>query len=405
MVKWIFKWLTIAVLFVVITGFVPAWLGVFGLYWERYATTFLTNPLDPKFEWYKPLEKVEGNFSELLPLASKEDNPFPDSVLELAADYAGANDSEALLIAYQGKLIFERYWNNKDPDSLFAAHSMTKVLPALLIGMAMEDGYIRSIDDPVSDYLSEWDVDKRQGITIRHLLTMSSGVQESYDFRPTSARMKRAMGTDIVTPNIGVEIRFKPGQVFAHFNPNSQLLGIILQRATRQRFGDYLSKKLWKPIGAHDAFLFLDQPGGMVHTDCCMWSAIQDWMRIGELLRTKGMFNGEQIVPASWIDQMVTPSQTNPNYGMQLWLGNIYEEYRRYDPETDTFANYHSEPFMAEDVIFLDGLGKKRLYVIPSFGLVILRTGPNHSEWDDARVPNILTRALIAIAANSQKND
>jgi CubicO group peptidase (beta-lactamase class C family) len=401
MVKWLFKWLAIAVLFIVITGFIPAWLGAFGLYWERYATVFLTNPLDPKFEWYKPLEKVEGNFTGPLPTATDEETPFPKSVLDLAEDYAGAHQTDALLVAYRGKLIFEKYWNQKEPDSLFAAHSMTKSLPAIMVGIAIAEGYIRSADESVSVYLPEWDKAGRRDVTIRHLLTMSSGIQESYDFKPQSMRMKRTMGLDIVTANLSIPIRFKPGQVFAHFNPNSQLLGIILERATGQRFGEYLSRKLWKPIGAHDAFLFVDQPEGMVHTDCCMWSAIEDWVRIGELLRNKGEWNGEQIVPAAWVEEMLTSSWANPNYGMQLWLGKVHEEYRRYDPEMDTFANYHSEPYMDEDIFYLDGLGKKRLYVLPSRELVILRTGPNSSEWDDARIPNILSRALIAMEENN----
>jgi hypothetical protein len=82
---------------------------------------------------------------------------------------------------------------------------------------------------------------------------------------------------------------------------------------------------------------------------------------------------------------------------MQVWLGNEYEEYRRYDPDTSTFANYHAEPFAADDVFFLDGLGKKRLYVVPSRELIILRTGPNDSEWDDSRLPNMFINALDEI--------
>ncbi|MFQ5636264.1 MAG: serine hydrolase domain-containing protein, partial [Gammaproteobacteria bacterium] len=273
-------------------------------------------------------------------------------------------------------------------------HSMTKIFPAILIGHAIADGFIESPDVSASVFLPEWNDEAHRGITIRHLLTMSSGVQESYDFQPRSLRMQRVMGLDIVSANLDVEIRHAPGEVFAHFNPNPALLGVIVERATGRRFGDYLAEKLWQPIGARDAFLFVDRPGGMAHTDCCSWTAIQDWIRIGELLRNGGVFAGRQVIPKAWVGQMTTPSAANPNYGMQLWLGSEWAEYRRYDPDTDTFANWHSEPYLADDVIFLDGLGKKRLYVVPSYELVILRTGPNDSGWDDARLPNMLIAAL-----------
>jgi CubicO group peptidase (beta-lactamase class C family) len=397
MIKGLLKLIGVAAVIAVVGGFVPATMGYYGLYWERYTTSLLGNPLDPKKEWYKPLEKVPGNFTRSVPKASPEENPFPDSLFAVAQGYAGNHASDSLIVAYRGKRVFEKYWNHETADSLFAAHSMTKVLPAILIGHAIADGFIESPDISASVFLPEWDDPKRRDITIRHLLNMSSGVRESYDFTPTSMRMQRAMGLDITTANLAVEIQHEPGEVFSHLNPNPQLLGVIIERATGQRFSEYLSDKLWRPIGAYDSYLFLDSPGGMVHTDCCSWSAIADWIRIGELLRNKGVYNGQQIIPAGWVDEMLTPSSANPNYGMQVWLGSEYEEYRRYDPDTSTFANYHAEPFAADDVFFLDGLGKKRVYVVPSRELVILRTGPNDSEWDDSRLPNMFINAIDKI--------
>jgi len=397
MIKGLLKLVGVGLVIAVVGGFIPAAMGMYGLYWERWTTALMGNPLDPKFEWYKPLEEVPGDYTNPVPTASADENPFPESLFEVAAEYAGSHASDSLIVAYRGKRVFEQYWNFQGPDSLFPGHSMTKVWPAILIGHAIADGYIESPDVSASVFLPEWDDAKRRGITIRHLLNMASGVQESYDFTPTSMRMQRAMGLDITAANLGVEIRHEPGEVFSHLNPNPQLLGIIVERATGQRFSEYMSEKLWRPLGAHDALLFLDSPGGMVHTDCCSWSVIMDWIRIGELLRNKGVYNGRQIIPAGWVDEMLTPSPANPNYGMQVWLGTEYEEYRRYDPDTATFANYHAEPFAADDLFFLDGLGKKRLYVIPSRELVILRTGPNDSEWDDSRLPNMFINAIDKI--------
>jgi len=265
---------------------------------------------------------------------------------------------------------------------------------ALLMGHAIEDGFIDSVDIPAATFIEEWKGSNKENIQIGDLLNMASGIQESYNFQPTSPRIQRIMGLDIVAPNIAAETKGKPGTAFMHVNPNSQILGIIIERATGQRFSEYFSEKIWQPLGARDAFFFADKQDGMIHTDCCMWASVRDVVRVGEMLMNKGIFNGNQIIPTGWVDEMIQPSKANVNYGMQLWIGKEFVEYRPYDPSTTIFANYHSEPFQVNDVFFLDGLGKKRLYVIPSKSLVILRTGPNSSEWDDSKLPNLLIGAL-----------
>ena len=392
MIKKFLKWLGIGIFIIIVGGFLPATLGVYGLFWERWTTSLLGNPLNPKLSWYTPQETISGNYSEAL--LTSTDSEIPPNVFQEANDYAELHGSDGLVIQHQGEIVFENYWNGKQPDSLFALHSMTKTMNALLMGHAIADGFIDSVDIPAATFLVEWKGSEKEAIQIRDLLNMASGLQESYDFSPSSARIQRMMGLDIIQPNIDVGIDGAPGQVFSHVNPNSQLLGIIIERASGQRLSDYLSEKIWKKIGARDALFYVDKPGGMVHTDCCMWASIRDMVRIGEMLMHKGIFQGRQIMPSGWIEEMIQPSKANVNYGMQLWMGNDFVEYRPYDARMTTFANYHSEPYKADDVFYLDGLGKKRLYIIPSKSLVILRTGSNSKEWDDAKLPNLFIEAL-----------
>ena len=392
--KKILKWLGIGFSIIIIGGFIPATLGAYGLFWERWTTSLLGNPLNPRLSWYTPLEKTTGNFSQPLATLASEGSAIQQDVLQEASDYAELHGSDSLVIQHNGKIVYENYWNDTKPESLFALHSITKTMNALLMGHAIEDGFIDSVDIPAATFIEEWKGSNKENIQIRDLLNMASGIQESYNFEPTSPRIQRIMGLDIVAPNIAAETKGKPGTAFLHVNPNSQILGIIIERATGQRFSEYFSEKIWQPLGARDAFFFVDKPGGMVHTDCCMWASIRDIVRVGEMLMHKGAFKGSQIIPAGWVDEMIKPSKANVNYGMQLWIGKEFVEYRHYDPSTTIFANYHSEPFQADDVFFLDGLGKKRLYVVPSKSLVILRTGPNSSEWDDSKLPNLLIRAL-----------
>ena len=392
--KKILKWLGIGFSIIIIGGFIPATLGPYGLFWERWTTSLLGNPLNPRLSWYTPLEKTTGNFSQPLATLASEGSAIQQDVLQEASDYAELHGSDSLVIQHNGKIVYENYWNDTKPESLFALHSITKTMNALLMGHAIEDGFIDSVDIPAATFIEEWKGSNKENIQIRDLLNMASGIQESYNFEPTSPRIQRIMGLDIVAPNIAAETKGKPGTAFLHVNPNSQILGIIIERATGQRFSEYFSEKIWQPLGARDAFFFVDKLGGMVHTDCCMWASIRDIVRVGEMLMHKGAFKGSQIIPAGWVDEMIKPSKANVNYGMQLWIGKEFVEYRPYDPSTTIFANYHSEPFQADDVFFLDGLGKKRLYVIPSKSLVILRTGPNSSEWDDSKLPNLLIGAL-----------
>ena len=392
--KKILKWLGIGFSIIIIGGFIPATLGAYGLFWERWTTSLLGNPLNPRLSWYTPLEKTTGNFSQPLATLASEGSAIQQDVLQEASDYAELHGSDSLVIQHNGKIVYENYWNDTKPESLFALHSITKTMNALLMGHAIEDGFIDSVDIPAATFIEEWKGSNKENIQIRDLLNMASGIQESYNFEPTSPRIQRIMGLDIVAPNIAAETKGKPGAAFLHVNPNSQILGIIIERATGQRFSEYFSEKIWQPLGARDAFFFVDTHGGMVHTDCCMWASIRDLVRVGEMLMHKGAFKGSQIIPTGWVDEMIKPSKANVNYGMQLWIGKEFVEYRPYDPSTTIFANYHSKPFQADDVFFLDGLGKKRLYIIPSKSLVILRTGPNSSEWDDSKLPNLLIEAL-----------
>ncbi|MBM4197036.1 MAG: serine hydrolase [Gammaproteobacteria bacterium] len=393
LLKSVCRWLAFALLALVLAGFLPAWLGAYGTLARRYADTFTTNPLDPAYSWYDSLELVPGGGGPPLAQADPATSPFGPGVLEGAATYAAVHASDSLIVLYRGELAFERYWNGKGPDSPLGTHSLAKTLTAILIGHALADGLIGSIDDPVFFHLAEWDDETHRPITIRHLLNMASGLEESYEFWPWSERVERAMGTDIEAANLRVPVAGPPGVSFRHINPPPQLLAMVIERATGRRYAEYLSEKFWQPIGARDAQLYVDHPGGTAHADCCMWTTIMDWARVGEALRSRGLWQGRRVIPAGWPEQMVLASPAYMNYGMMLWLGNVHEPLRRYDPGQSGFENRHSEPF-AEGVFYLDGLGKQRVWVVPGRELVIVRTGRDHPDWDEARIPNLLIRGM-----------
>lgn len=391
------KWFLIVIAVIGVLIYLPSRLGWYGIYAERYAISLIGNPMSPARAWYDPQELVAGGWTAHLEAWSEQENPIDPAVYRDAASWAEQQESDSLVVLYQGRLAHASYFNDQTAESEFSTHSLTKVLTSILVGHAIADGHMDSVDQPAADFLPEWDTDERRGITVRDLLNMAGGLEETFAFYPGSARLARTMGTDIVSANLAVGINAPPGTAFSHANPNSQVAGIVVERAIGMRFGDYLSEKLWAPLGLRDGLLLLDRADGMVHTDCCMWTAIEDWVRIGQTLMQNGCYAGQQLIPEGWVDEMTTPSAANENYGMQLWLGTSHERLRTYDPNITFMGNLHSEPFVADDVFFLDGAGDQRLYMIPSRQLVILRTGHGGPEWDDAVLPNLLTRAVDSI--------
>ena len=114
----------------------------------------------------------------------------------------------------------------------------------------------------------------------------------------------------------------------------------------------------------------------------------------GDQVTWESNHNGErQVVPADWMKAIITPSEHNPNYGFFTWLGTEYSEYRYYNRKTSTRV-LHSQPFLAPDVIYFDGFGGQRVYIIPSRRLVIVRIGDLTTNWDDSYLPNVITLGL-----------
>ena len=177
-----------------------------------------------------------------------------------------------------------------------------------------------------------------------------------------------------------------PGMRWQYNTVNSQILGVLIERVTGKRYADYLSEKIWKPLGAQDAAMWLDRPGGNVRTFCCFFATPRDWARVGLLFQNGGTIGGKRLFPAAWLARMLTASQFEPDYGYQVWLG-FSENGRR--------KRHRSEPLIARDMFWLDGHDIQRVYVIPSYQLVIVRIGEwSGGMWDDALIPNTLVRAI-----------
>jgi len=314
--------------------------------------------------------------------------------LALAERYADKMRSVALLVFHRGALRYERYWPGFDAATLTNPNSMHKGVLALVVGAAVADGYIGSVDEPASRWIREWQVDARRDITVRELLQMSSGLEVPVFGTWKSSRI--LFGSDLQAGVLGLGVEAAHGGGFQYNNASSQVLVMLLERATGKRYAQYLSERIWQPIGASDAALWMDRVGGQPRGFCCLFATARDWLRIGRLILDRGRVGDARVLPAAWIDAMVTRSLRNPNFGMNVWLGSpqgTERTYNRYTTRAKASA-FHSAPFAASDIIYLDGFGGQRVYIVPSLELVIVRTGVSSTEWDDAILPNALIGAV-----------
>lgn len=292
-------------------------------------------------------------------------NAYEDSVHQ-------AMQSVAFMVARKGEVIFERYWDDYSDTSHTNSWSMAKSIVNVLIGVALKDGSIKSLDDKATVYLPDFNLGE---LTIRHLLMMSSGMgfKESYK-NPLGFAARALYGPDVAGLIQAYGPKRKPGEVFEYRSGNSQLLGLILEKATGKKLSDYATEKLWRRIGAeHDAYWSLDEKG-VERSFCCFNSNVRDFSRIGELYRNKGIWKGDTIVTPEYVAMStsfapITEPDGSPNlrYGYHWWVANID----------------------GVDMYYMRGVAGQYCLVIPSEELVITRLGHKryeepikHHPWD-----------------------
>src|SRR5947209_2354693 len=253
--------------------------------------------------WYQPKEAVPGVEQPVpLPVAG---GLAPDAFAE-AVRLAESKNAAALLVVHEGRIVLQRQWNGYRPGSWTNSASMAKTLTALLIGIAVAEGKIASIDEPASRWIPAWRDDARRRITLRHLLQMHAGLRPMGEYEePYSDASYLALGTDsrYVVDNVpAVE---EPGRRYDYNNVNFQVLGVVLEAATGRRYAYYLSEKLWKPIGASDAAVWLDREGGSARTFGYLFARPEDWARVGLLFLHEGKCEDRPVVPPAFLREML----------------------------------------------------------------------------------------------------
>ncbi|HEV3167441.1 MAG TPA: serine hydrolase [Isosphaeraceae bacterium] len=346
---------------------------------------FPANPVTD-VAWYTPKERVPGGDGTPLPRARPEEIRIAPEALKAVAKLADAKNASALLVLHDDQVVLEEHWRGHRPGDPTNSMSMAKTIVSLLIGIALEEGKIKSLDEPAATWLPAWRDDARRKITLRHLLQMHSGLQaEGTDDDPLSDRVYLILGTNMRFVVDYIPAVAEPGTQFDYNNVNFQALGFILEAATGKRYSEYLSEKLWKPIGAGEAAVWLDRENGSAHTGGFLFAKPEDWAKVGLLLLHDGQWNGRQIISHEYLRQMITPSPTEPRYGQGIWLAHNPYQAQQED----------EQQFLANGIFYLDGHSKQRVYVVPSQRLIVVRVGENGRRWDEAALCNTVLRGLL----------
>ncbi|AQQ69459.1 hypothetical protein Mag101_08440 [Microbulbifer agarilyticus] len=314
-------------------------------------------------------------------------------------DYADAHNSFSLIVIHRGVIQAEWYATGWDAARPAQSQSMHKSVLPLLIQAAIERGAIESVNDSIGGYIPEWQNDSRGDITIEDLLVMSSGLYAPpFSINPYSDDFLVLFGTDITPVLLRTTMDGVAGEAWEYNNSASELLGLILERATAMPYAQFLEEVLWGPMGGLRAEVWLDAENGKGHSNCCLITTARDWAVFGLMLLNHGARDGQQIVSADFVRQMTSPAATSPWYGYQIWTADPGGE----NPWLSLTKGYQrTEPFLRDDTYFASGYGAQRVYVVPSEDLVIVRMGPSRGpspvrpEWDNAYLVNTAIRHIV----------
>ncbi|MDC1321095.1 beta-lactamase family protein [Flavobacteriaceae bacterium] len=277
----------------------------------------------------------------------------------------------AFLIIKNDTIQYEKYWGKYDESSIVPSFSMAKSITSILIGCAIDDKLIKSVNEPITNYIPELKENDFDKVTIENLLQMTSGIKfnESY-INPFGDAATFYYGTNLRKAIKKMKLEIEPGERFAYSSGSTQLLGLVLERALKNKtISSYLEEKIWQPLEMEfDASWSLDRKkNGLEKTFCCINARARDYAKIGRLYLNKGKWNDKQIVSENWVAQSTKIDTTNNSslrYQYQWWLPS------------------QTGDFMAKGIL------GQYIYVNPEKNLIIVRLGKGYgfTDWNTAFV-------------------
>ncbi|HYD22031.1 MAG TPA: serine hydrolase [Flavipsychrobacter sp.] len=306
----------------------------------------------------------------------------------------------AFLVIRNDTILYERYFGAITESTKLPSFSVAKSVVSTLVGIALQEGLIQSLHDPITrylPYLRERDNDFDL-VTIQHVLDMRSGVRSSENyFNPFSNVLQMGFASNVSKPASKVKLGQMPGQ-FEYKSVNTQLLAMILEKVTGKKLQDYVVEKLWAPLGMEHAATWNSDKEQTVRAFCCINAAARDYAKFGRLFLKKGAWQGRQVVPEDWVFRSVN-ADTMSRYGgyRNQWWSDSRKEYFKDSLAAVAFANQHTSAEMKTyrmknsnqtgyrvdyhtGEFHAEGILGQYVYVNPAKNLVIVRLGHNWSH-------------------------
>ncbi|WP_106791539.1 serine hydrolase [Aquimarina sp. Aq78] len=269
----------------------------------------------------------------------------------------------AFMIIKNDSIWYENYAEGFGIDSKTNSFSMAKSMVTGMLGKAIMDGHIKSLDQPVGDFFPEFSQGLAAKTTVGDLSSMSSGLNWTEHYTsPFSITARAYYDPNIRDIMLGLDIVEEPGQRFEYLSGNTQLLGMVIEKATGKKLSTYLSESFWKPLGMeHEAIWQLDgEESGMEKAYCCIASNARDFARFGMLFKNKGMFAGEQILPAEFTELATKPRfEDGQMYGYGFWLSDHLDK----------------------KIFAMRGILGQYVICIPEDNIMIVRLGHNRGQF------------------------
>jgi CubicO group peptidase (beta-lactamase class C family) len=245
-------------------------------------------------------------------------------------DYMARQNTAGLVIVQDGKIRLERYGLGFDAQGRWTSFSVAKSFTSTLVGAAIQDGYISSLEDKVSRYIPDLRGSAYDAVTVRQLLTMSSGIRWNEDYEDPNADVAKF---NDAKPEAGVDATVSymrklprahpPGEVWHYNTGETNLIGVLVSSATKKPLSEYLQERIWHPAGMAATATWLQGKTGHEIAGCCLQAATRDYARFGLFVLANGDADGRQIVPPDWFGQATQKQkdigQAGRGYGFQWW--------------------------------------------------------------------------------------
>ena len=290
----------------------------------------------------------------------------------------------AFLVIRNDSILYQWYRPGRDKSGIASSFSMSKSFISALIGIAIDEGYIKSTEEPIINYLDFLDKKEFAKVTIQHVLDMRSGIKfgEHY-FNPFGDIAKYYYGNKIKKYLKHLKMEAEPGKKFKYISLNTQLLGLILEKATGRPLSTYLQEKIWSPLGMEfDASWSVDSKKSKTEKAfCCINGRAIDYAKLGRLYTNEGKWNGKQLIPEAWVKQAYTFTETKNNY----MYSNHWWHTREYSAAADSAkvqmpgqversANQSDiGPIRPSGDFFAQGIFGQYMYIYPQKNIVIIR--------------------------------